>query len=26
VPDRLADEGDRVAVRIVREPVAVVDP
>ena len=25
VPDRLADEGDRVAVRIVREPVAVVD-
>jgi ABC-type Fe3+/spermidine/putrescine transport system ATPase subunit len=25
VPDRLADEGDRVAVRIVREPVAIVD-
>jgi ABC-type Fe3+/spermidine/putrescine transport system ATPase subunit len=25
-PDRLADEGDRVAVRVVREPVAVVNP
>jgi ABC-type Fe3+/spermidine/putrescine transport system ATPase subunit len=25
-PDRLADEGDRVAVRVVREPIAVVDP
>jgi ABC-type Fe3+/spermidine/putrescine transport system ATPase subunit len=25
-PDRLADEGDRVAVRVVREPVAIVDP
>jgi ABC-type Fe3+/spermidine/putrescine transport system ATPase subunit len=25
-PDRLADEGDRIAVRVVREPVAVVTP
>jgi putative spermidine/putrescine transport system ATP-binding protein len=25
-PDRLADEGERVAVRVVREPIAVVDP
>ena len=24
VPDKLADEGDRVSVRVVREPVAVV--
>jgi ABC-type Fe3+/spermidine/putrescine transport system ATPase subunit len=26
VADRLADEGDRVAVRVVRESIAVVDP